>query len=168
MSLGIITKGQYKCTAKNPNTMRRLNELDVTNVNYTYVTAGSRTANKAVTWGAYGYGYTFPSGDSSALTSEVEWTIPEDGLYWLYMSVYIMPPGSNVQVGRVVSNILKLFINDVELNSFGVFFWQEMTDQFMVRLKKGTKVKCTYKHNNEGAMTDVRLHADMFIQKFNQ
>jgi hypothetical protein len=167
MSLGIITKGQYERIAKNPGTLR-LKELDVTNVDYTYVAVSSRTANKSVTWSDYGYAYTFPSGDSTPLTSEVVWTIPEDGLYWLYMSAYLTPPGGNAQTGYVVSNALKLFIDDVLLDSFGVFYKQEMTSQFMIRLKKGTRIKCTYNHSNEGAMTGVLLNLDMFIQKFNK
>lgn len=169
MSLGIIAKRQYKRIAKNPGILR-LKELDVTNVDYTILAMSSKTANKSVTWhsGDSGYHYTFPSGDSAPLTSEVEWTIPEDGLYWLYVGVYITPPGSNEQAGYVVSNALKLFINNKELDSFGVFYHQEITNQFMIRLKKGTKVKCTYNHNNEGVMTGVYLQIDSFIQKFNQ
>jgi hypothetical protein len=167
MSLGIITEGQYKCTAKNPSTTR-LNELDVTNVDFTYVAMSSRTANKSVAWGDYGYHYTFPSGDSTPLTSEEEWVIPEDGLYWFYMGILITPPGENRQVGYVVTNALKLFINDRELDSFGIFYSQEITSQFMIRLKKGTRIKCTYSHNNEGAMAGVYVEIDSFIQKFNK
>lgn len=167
MGLGIITEGQYKCTAKNPSTTR-LNELDVTNVDFTYVTMSSKTANKSVTWSDYGYHYTFPSGDNTPLTSEVEWVIPEDGLYFIYMGVWISPPGENMQVGYVVTNTLKLFINDREIDSLGVFYRQEMTNQFMIRLKKGTRIKCTYSHNNEGAMAGVYLQIDSFIQKFNK
>ena len=169
MSLGVITKRQYKRIAKNAGILR-LKELDVPNVDYTFVTPDITTANKAVSWngGGTGYHYTFPSGDSSPLTSEEVWTIPEDGLYFIYMSVWISPPGDNMQAGVVVSNAFKLFINDELLDSFGVFYRQELTNQFMVRLKKGTKVKCTYQHNNEGAMTGTYLQIDSFIQKFNK
>lgn len=169
MSLGIITKEQYKRIAKNPSTLR-LKELDVTNVDFTRLAMNSKTANKPVAWNSSdtGYHYTFPSGDSTPLTSEEEWVIPEDGLYWLYIGMYISPPGDNMQVGYVVSNALKLFINDKELDSFGIFYRQEMTSQFMIRLKKGTRVKCTYNHNNEGAMAGVYLQIDSFIQKFNK
>lgn len=167
MSLGVITKRQYKRIAKNAGVLR-LKELDVTNVDFTYITMSSKTANKSVTWSDYGYHYTFPSGDNAPLTSEIEWVIPEDGLYWFYMRIFISPPGENMQVGYVVSNALKLFINDKELDSFGCFYKQEMTNQFMIRLKKGTKVKCTYKHNNEGVVPGAYLQIDSFIQKFNK
>lgn len=169
MSLGIITEEQYKRIAKNSGVLR-LNELDVKNVEYTFLPFSSKSANKSVSWnsGDTGYHYTFPSGDSTPLTSEEEWVIPEDGLYFLYMGVWITPPGENMTAGYVVSNAFKLFINDKELDSFGVFYRQELVSQFMIRLKKGTKVKCTYSHNNEGAMTGVYLQVDSFIQKFNK
>jgi hypothetical protein len=169
MSLGVITERQYKRIAKNAGVLR-LKELDVTNVDFTYVTPDTTTANKAVSWNSdgTGYHYTFPSGDSTPLTSEEVWTIPEDGLYFIYMGVWLLPPGDNRRVGYVVSNALKLFINDERLDSFGCFYSQELTNQFMVRLKKGTKVKCTYSHDNGGAMTGVYLQIDSFIQKFNK
>lgn len=131
MSLGIISKEQYKKVAQNDG-VTLLNELaapgtkDYTN-KFTYIDNISFT--------------------SAAINFAKEYTVEEDGVYLVRVKC-TMVDGTEwpIQSGNIIPNEAALYINGDKFDQVSSYYnWQWGYIQFVLPLKAGTVIKATYR-----------------------
>lgn len=162
MSVGYINKGEYKITAK-VGGMQELKDINL------------YTGDDSIWDLLHG---------TQAVTTEVmqlsptnateivgpEYTIPADGLYWLYCSCRLMHSTDTETAGTlVVSNKYTIKINGTALPTFGTMVNRcDTVVQFAIPLKKGTRIQTSYWHDAATQNDGFRVDLYGFVQQLNQ
>ena len=162
MSVGVIKKNEYKVTAKTGG-ITELKDLNIItgDINIWDLLHGTQAVTNELMQ------------LSPTTATEIvgpEYTIPADGLYWLYCSCRLMHlTDTDTARALIVSNRYTIKINGTILPAFGTMVNEcDTLVQFAIPLKKGTRVQLSYWHDAATVNDGFRVNLFGFIQQLNQ